>query len=341
MSNISHIQTLVGPDFQLFPFGSAALGTATTNSDIDICVGCLNGKTINDFRAVLELDSRVEIEAQIDTTFIPLLKIKWEGDTPIDFTFAQLTRPVNNHLELMGAIEPTEANARAVNSVLVSDWLMTNIKPYGLFCETVKFVKLWAAKNNIYGSMLGFPGGMAWTLMVAKLFQECNFNVVEDVSDVFVHFIEYYREWNWPLPVVLCERDDSDKKYRNWNPYKYPKDRCFMPVITPVYPTMNSTYCVTLNGLRCIQAAMRSWVMTALNAENSITIEIEKPADDDGTFKLKLKGLCTQIFERDGVIVAKPIERSDGSYAIEIYYDGSSDIDLTDVFDGYQFKYNY
>ena len=325
----------MGDDFQCFPFGSAHIGTTTYDSDIDIVVGCLNGKTIDDCRKALD-DTKITILGQVMTT-IPLLKVEID-DTPVDLIFAEFERKATPDTLLMECIKPTEANARAVNGVLVSDWLIENIPNFEEFCQVVKSVKLWALTMNIYGTMLGYPGGMAWTLMVAKIFQEYDTSKmsVERIEDLF---FRYYRRWNWPAPVILAPRDDSQKQYKNWNPYRYPRDQCFMAVITPVYPTMNSTYCVTEAALKHIELCFRDMTDKVYwddyNPKNWINFRIERPEDDD-TFKLQLKALCSKIYEREKVVYVYPFTYFGQQY-IKVFYCG--DLNLDDVFDGFNYRY--
>lgn len=324
MTLVQHLEKILGPSFQLFLFGSSLIGTEINDSDVDIMVGCLNGNTIDDCRNLLEQHPEIKVLNQIQT-FVPLLKLV-VNNTPVDIIFTEFDKPVSSDTTLMQAIKPTDANARAVNGVLVSQWLMQNIPNFDVFRLVVKEIKLWAMNKNIYGTMLGYPGGMAWTLMIAKIFQEYD-TTKSSVEQIITIFFNYYKNWNWPSPVLLAPRDDVNKQYKNWNPYRYQRDYCFMAVITPVYPTMNSTYCVTRAALQHIKLCF----CDALPESNWFNAKITPSEDDDGTFKLKLKSLCSKIYEREGVSCVYPFQES----YIKIFYKG--DLNLDGVFDGFEY----
>ena len=322
-------------NFLLFPFGSHYLGTSTDDSDIDILCGCLGGDNIDTCIEILKDVEDVEIVAKVPS-YIPLLKLIVKG-IPVDITFATLTEKCHRQ-NLMDFIEPTENNARAVNGVFVSDFLRESVSNWGLFTEVVKRVKKWATERKIYGSMLGFPGGMAWTLMVAKIFQLGIFNHFTPVDEAFNKFLWIYKYWKWPAPIVICEKYEPEggNKYKNWNPLKYPKDYCFMAVITPVYPTMNSTYSVNEATLKVIQREIDLTLFKSSNLDRNYTIiELKIPENDDGSFRLKLKGMAAKLNSIDGVEYAHPFLDGE-SEAHKIGINCSKSVDITNIFEDFE-----
>lgn len=318
-------------DFLLFPFGSYVLGTSTDESDIDVLCGCLPGYTIDDCVNKLENIPDVKLIAKVPS-FIPLLKIK-VGSTPIDITFVELTQKCDKY-RLMDSIEKTNINARAVNGVLVSEYLLQTIHPYNLFVDVVVKVKKWASSRNIYGTMLGFPGGMAWTLMVAKIFQLDEIQNMTSSDDIFQKFLIIYNNWHWPTPIVLTPKNDGDGSYKNWNPLKYTKDLCFMAVITPIYPTMNSTYSVNHATLQIIKREIYLTLTKPNDMDRKYTcIKFIVPDNDDGSFKLKLKGIAAKLDEIPGVEYAHPLVIDDSHY---IGLNCSANVDVTNSLEDYK-----
>lgn len=65
-------------------------------------------------------------------------------------------------------------------------------------------------------------------------------------------FFRVFANWRWPNPVMLCQIEDVPSLgHTVWDPRRYYKDRFqHMPIITPAYPAMNSSFNVSTSTLR-------------------------------------------------------------------------------------------
>jgi len=121
--------------------------------------------------------------------------------------------------------------------------------------DTLRLVKIWAKRRGIYSNVLGFYGGITWAILVARV---CQLYPYYTSAALVKRFFRVYDRWNWKNPVVICPiREQSNvaglMAFKIWNPKQYPQDRMhLMPIITPAFPSMNSTHNVTETTKRII-----------------------------------------------------------------------------------------
>jgi poly(A) polymerase len=242
---------------KIFTFGSYRLGVYGPGSDIDTLVVVPKHITRDDFFTVFSdiLRTRSELDeiATVPDAFVPIIKIKFSGIS-IDLICAKLDIPqipldlTLSDKNLLRNID--EKDLRALNGTRVTDEILQLVPKPVVFKLSLRAIKLWAQRRAIYANVFGFPGGVAWAMLVARICQLYP-NAVSSV--VVAKFFHILTQWNWPQPVLLKPIEDGPLQVRIWNPRVYPQDRQHkMPVITPAYPSMCATHNINTSTQKII-----------------------------------------------------------------------------------------
>ena len=235
---------------KIFTFGSYRLGVYGPGSDIDTLVVVPKHVTREDFFTVFQemLRERPEIQKiqAVPDAFVPIIKTVFDG-IDIDLICGRLDIPqvpLDLTLEdnnLLRNID--DRDLRALNGTRVTDQILQLVPQKTAFRHALRTIKLWAQRRAIYANMFGFPGGVAWAMLVARVCQLYP-NAVGAV--IVSKFFYIYLRWKWPQPVLLKPIEDGPLPVRIWNPKIYGQDRGHrMPVITPAYPSMCATHNIT------------------------------------------------------------------------------------------------
>ena len=133
----------------------------------------------------------------------------------------------------------------SLNGCRVTDEILHLVTNTDNFRLTLRAIKLWAKRHNIYSNILGFLGGVSWAMLVARTCQL----YPNAVASTLVHkFFLVFSQWEWPNPVLLKQPEECNLNLPVWDPRVNPSDRYhLMPIITLPYPQQNSTYNVSVS----------------------------------------------------------------------------------------------
>lgn len=235
---------------KIFTFGSYRLGVHTRGADIDaLCVAPRHVERSDFYSSFYEkLKEQEEVKdlRAVEEAFVPVIKLSFDS-IEIDILFARLALqaiPENLDLRCDALLKNLDIRCiRSLNGCRVTDEILHLVPNIENFRLTLRAIKLWAKRHNIYSNILGFLGGVSWAMLVARTCQL----YPNAVASTLVHkFFLVFSKWEWPNPVLLKQPEDCNLNLPVWDPRVTPSDRYhLMPIITPAYPQQNSTYNVS------------------------------------------------------------------------------------------------
>jgi poly(A) polymerase len=205
----------------------------------------------------------------VPDAFTPVIKMKFCGIS-IDLLYARLnvtTVPDDLCLNADAVLRNLdEESVRSLNGCRVTDALLALVPDVAAFRIVLRALKRWASARGVYGNVYGFLGGVNWAILAARV---CQLYPRGTPALLLSRFFRVYSQWRWPNPVMLTPINGADGASLGeplsagalnlpvWDPRRNPRDRThLMPIITPAYPCMNSSYNVSDSTLALMRAEM-------------------------------------------------------------------------------------
>ena len=293
----------------IVPFGSYKLGGLIgPQSDMDLVCICPSILTVDAFfgRLVSKLHDMESVTdvTPIPTAFTPIIKLKVNG-IEIDLLFARLSTPrlpvddieanIGTNDRLLCGID--QRSARALNGPRVASMMLKLVPNLDSFRTTLRCIKLWADRRKIYSNVMGYFGGIAWAICVARV---CQLYPNMAPSQLLLKFFETMTSWSWPDPIQLNQIEMKDEvEFAHFQVWTASTNRGLMPILTPAFPCQNATDPVTATTKKVLlDECMRGMeIMKTLSEDWPEKLLTELPIS--GTvLELNISGNSKKIYSR-------------------------------------------
>lgn len=231
--------------------------------------------------SILRLNPHAEDIVGVHDAYVPVVKFRYRG-VEIDLLCAplQMSRIPDKFdiLEDKVLRNVDDATQRSINGVRVTDAILKLVPSIPNFRTVLRAVKLWAKQRQVYSNSLGYLGGVAWAILTARV---CQLYPNAAPSLLLSRFFRLYDTWNWntnqqSAPVLLCAISPGNPPlgFKIWSPHV--NQRHHMPIITPSYPSMNTTHNVSSSTL----SVLKTEIARGRQVCDAMEAEADKEVDD-------------------------------------------------------------
>ena len=215
---------------RIFTYGSYRLGVYGPGSDMDTLVVAPRYVDVDQYFKIFP-DLLMEMAPKgaitdlnpVPDAFVPIIKFEFHNIS-IDLIFCSIQSlkelpddkdwNLHNNDLLRGL---NENQVRSLNGTRVTDEILKLVPEPATFRLAIRAIKLWAQRKAVYANILGYPGGIAWNIMVARV---CQLYPKATSAQIVNKFFGIMLKWPWPQPVVLknIEYGLTVTQVAVWNP---------------------------------------------------------------------------------------------------------------------------
>jgi len=243
--------------FRLVEFGSCALTPNYRAMDVDLLLmgspHVLNDSAESNFEEFIKARPGITCVSRCEgSRFTPAL-VRFKLDQfSVDLQFARVDdEALDEHYSLnrdWSQVRPSlDANSlMSLRAVAVSRKILEIVPETKRFRLILRLVKRWALRRAIYKHKFGYPGGIAFTILVAKVCKELDPMGNKPIRELFEDVFLYYamNTWGEDQPVYL----------ENYAPdANHSRSKDYMQVFTPESNPWNCTHNVNNSTLPVVK----------------------------------------------------------------------------------------
>jgi poly(A) polymerase len=240
----------LGFEAALHLLGSARLGVASSNSDLDVI--CLIPDYVAGKRFLASVEECLQglcdrSQVVVDARF-PVLWLQIEGIS-LDLLYTQVEAVEGWERLDLAALAPLIKNTKAIIGCWDADLIIDRVTarlPLATFKLLLKAVRAWAKARSIYGNSWGFLGGFSWSILCA--YSCINYRGSDfSVESLLAHFFAILSQYDWSEPLALT---DAGRAYEAHIP------RDLLPIVSAIEPCKNTARNVTRSTAKILQSEL-------------------------------------------------------------------------------------
>ena len=255
--------TLNNTKAKLFAYGSYKLGVHSFGDDIDVLAVGPKFLTRNDFfdglGGILKQHPGVRNYYDVKSAYVPVMTFTFNG-IDIDMVYGQLQSEILddswNIYKDENLRNLTNESILSINGPRLAESLLDLVparkgesEDENTFKLSLRAIRHWAKRRNVYSNKIGYLGGVSWAILVARV---CQLYPNATYSQIVQKFFLFYHLWDFKgtLKCILLKEIEYKANYpgiKVWNPNDKTSKNELMHIITPAYPSMNSTHNVCLS----------------------------------------------------------------------------------------------
>eukprot|EP01042_Synura_sphagnicola_P004870 gene4870-6198_t len=243
----------------------------------------------------------------VPNAYTPVLKFNYYGQA-IDMIFVSVCEqklPKSlDVLELKWLRKLDEQGVRSLNGSRVAEMILRLIPNIGVFRITLRAIKHWAKRRGLYSNVLGFLGGVNYAILVTFICQRYGHGSPAQLVEMFFRL---FSRWTFVNPVLITNpnttfphpEDDIDISIAlsSWNPQCNPNDAMhLMPIITPTFPHMNSSYNVGAPQFRRIKEELERGCVICIERPREVKVSNGNDRDREASVRSISKAFWNVLF---------------------------------------------
>jgi poly(A) polymerase len=142
----------------------------------------------------------------------------------------------------------------------ISETILNSVPNHENFMLLLRFVRFWAKRRGVYGSVFGYFSGTAWAICCAVV---CQQHPRLQLPQLVGHFFRMLSRHDWATQIEIIPPDGQPRQAEKLPP----AEECPMPVLLPAGSGLLATRTVSPTTMKVLQKELRRGFKTVKQVE--------------------------------------------------------------------------